>query len=57
MANNEILKLTKSFALRIIRMVEFLFKNYPHNRVVDVLGKQVMHLTQYTMIMRKSVLF
>ena len=42
MANNEILKLTKSFALRIIRMVEFLFKNYPHNRVVDVLGKQVL---------------
>ena len=40
MANNEILKLTKSFALRIIRMAEFLFKNYPHNRVVDVLGKQ-----------------
>jgi four helix bundle protein len=42
MANNEILKLTKSFALRIIRMAEFLFKNYPHNRVVDVLGKQVL---------------
>ena len=36
MANNEILKLTKSFALRIIRMAEFLFKNYPHNRVVNV---------------------
>ena len=42
MANNEILKLTKSFALRIIRMADFLFKNYPHNRVVDVLGKQVL---------------
>jgi four helix bundle protein len=42
MANNAILKLTKSFALRIIRMAEFLFKNYPHNRVVDVLGKQVL---------------
>ena len=42
MANNEILKMTKSFALRIIRMAEFLFKNYPHNRVVDVLGKQVL---------------
>lgn len=42
MANNEILKLTKSFALRIIRMAEFLFKNYPHNCVVDVLGKQVL---------------
>ena len=42
MANNEILKLTKSFALHIIRMAEFLFKNYPHNRVVDVLGKQVL---------------
>ena len=42
MANNELLKLTKSFALRIIRMAEFLFKNYPHNRVVDVLGKQVL---------------
>ncbi len=28
--------------MRIIRMAEFLFKNYPHNRVVDVLGKQVL---------------
>ena len=42
MRNNEILKLSKAFALRIIRMAEYLFTNYPYNRVVDVLGKQVL---------------
>ena len=42
MENNQILQLSKTFALRIINMADYLFKNYPHNRVVDVLGKQVL---------------
>jgi four helix bundle protein len=42
MNNNEILQLSKSFALRIIRMSEYLFKTYSHNHVVDVLGNQVL---------------
>ena len=42
MRDNEILKLSKAFALRIIRMAEYLFKTYQYNRVVDILGKQVL---------------
>jgi four helix bundle protein len=42
MKDNEILKLSKAFALRIIKMTEYLFKTYQYNRVVDILGKQVL---------------
>ena len=42
MRDNEILKLSKAFALRIIRIAEYLFKTYQYNRVVDILGKQVL---------------
>ena len=40
--DNQILRLSKAFALRIIKMSEFLFKSYQHNRTVYVLTEQVL---------------
>ena len=40
--DNQILRLSKAFALRIIKMSEFLFNSYQHNRTVYVLTDQVL---------------
>ncbi|MBO4811236.1 MAG: four helix bundle protein [Prevotella sp.] len=40
--DNQILRLSKAFALRIIKMSEYLFKSYQHNRTVYVLTDQVL---------------
>ena len=40
--DNQILRLSKTFALRIIKMSEYLFKSYQHNRTVYVLTDQVL---------------
>ena len=40
--DNQILRISKAFALRIIKMSDYLFTTYPRNRTVIVLTDQIL---------------